>query len=299
MFTGAADAPTASVLRQCTSPHWPRLLPTARARAAPHRPARVADEPTLRTPRAVHEGRPPQGRGLAGRARRRGCSGCGVHRAPRRASASADRGRSTRRLVRALGRLARAGTAGEGRRSRARRRHVLDVLGSRDRRRVFSSVAQLVADAASGPALAAAWATGDLAIRGTLVDATRGRRPAERAARTHARPARASTWAASAAAPGRRCCGGRWTGAVGAVHGLFVESVEPLIRDGGRRMALLGARMGSDRPARSGDATPREPGSCGWPRSRGSESGGREPRRVGSGPTVHPATHRGAGAPLP
>ena len=36
-----------------------------------------------------------------------------------------------------------------------------------------------------------------------------------------------------------------------AVHGLLVESAEPLIRDGGRRMALLGARVGStDLPVR-------------------------------------------------
>lgn len=105
-------------------------------------------------------------------------------------------------------------------------------------------------DAASGPALAAARATGDLPIRGTLVDATPGTQtgdaPLELMLDRLGIDMGGFGGGARSAMLWSQLDGGRW-----AVHGLFVESVEPLIRDGGRRMALLGARIGStDLPIR-------------------------------------------------
>ncbi|BDZ54040.1 hypothetical protein [Agromyces marinus] len=100
-----------------------------------------------------------------------------------------------------------------------------------------------LADATSGPALARARATGDLPIRGTLADAPGtvvGDAALESMLDQLGIQLDGFGGGARSAVLWSRLDGGGW-----AARGLLVESDEPLIRDGGRRMALQGARIGS------------------------------------------------------
>ncbi len=113
----------------------------------------------------------------------------------------------------------------------------------------YAGPAQLIGslgfvDTTSGPALAAGRATGDLPIMGTFVDTAPGTVVGDPALESMlgqlgiqldgfgGGPRSAVLWS--------RLDDGSW-----AVRGLLVESAEPLIRDGGRRMSLQGASIGA------------------------------------------------------
>ncbi|WP_430645146.1 hypothetical protein [Agromyces sp. GXS1127] len=98
--------------------------------------------------------------------------------------------------------------------------------------------------APSGEAVARARATGDLPIRGTVADAGPGTVVGDAALESMLDQLGIQLdgfgGGARSAVLWSRLDGGGW-----AARGLLVESAEPLIRDGGRRMALQGARIGS------------------------------------------------------